>query len=167
MFEVLGTSRFSPMHITEAFSLSRQFNCPPPICEQMEYHMFVRDKMELQMLELFHKAGIGCITWSPQSLANDDGISHITRKPNTYLNKILDVKHTELSRLCDKLGCDLTQLSLGNHFFPIFLFQILIYKFSNTTAWCLQNENVNCILITATSVHELYQKMNSIKVGST
>ena len=76
--------------------------------------MFMRDKMELQMLELFHKSGIGCITWSPISLQNDEGISYITRKPNTYQNKILNSKHLELAKICDRLGCDLTQLSLGN-----------------------------------------------------
>ncbi|KAH7643933.1 aldo-keto reductase family 1-like protein [Dermatophagoides farinae] len=135
-----GTSRFSTMHIAEAFSISRQYNCPPPICEQMEYHMFSRDKMELQMLELFHKAGIGCITWSPISLQNDEGISHITRRQQ---NKENQLKFNELQKLCDKLQCDLTQLAL---------------------AWCLQNENVNCILVTATTVAELYQKLNSIKI---
>ncbi|XP_027204208.1 voltage-gated potassium channel subunit beta-2-like [Dermatophagoides pteronyssinus] len=135
-----GTSRFSTMHIAEAFSISRQFNCPPSICEQMEYHMFNRDKMELQMLELFHKAGIGCITWSPFSLQNDEGISHITRRQQNKEDKL---KFKELQKLCDKLDCDLTQLAL---------------------AWCLQNENVNCILVTATTVAELYQKLNSIKI---
>lgn len=97
------------MHIAEAFLTARQFNCPPPICEQMEYHMFTRDKMELQMLELFHKSGIGCITWSPISLQNDDGIHLIIRKQtNDYHHKL-----TELKKLCENLHCDLTQLSLG------------------------------------------------------
>lgn len=104
-----ATSRFSPMHIAEAFSIARHFNCPPPICEQMEYHMFTRDKMELQMLELFHKAGTGCITWSPISLQNDEGINFITRKQNKDTND----KIKELMKLCQKLHCDLTQLSLG------------------------------------------------------
>ncbi|KPM06505.1 aldo-keto reductase family 1-like protein [Sarcoptes scabiei] len=149
-----GTSRFSPMHIAEAFLTARQFNCPPPICEQMEYHMFTRDKMELQMLELFHKSGIGCITWSPISLQNDDGIHLIIRKQtNDYHHKL-----TELKKLCENLHCDLTQLSLEftkknpNPFYTLLI------------AWCLQNENVNCILITATSLHEFYLKLNSIKI---
>lgn len=159
-----GTSRFSPMHISEAFSISRKFNCPPPICEQMEYHMLFRDKMELQMLELFHKSGIGCIVWSPSSLQNDHGIQLITRKPNAYEAKsFLALKYPKLMKLCDRIGCDLVQLSLGKHW--------KIFRTSSTrslfpsTAWCLQNENVNCVLISATSLQELRNKLDSIKVS--
>lgn len=77
--------------------------------------MFVRDKMELQMLELFHKSGIGCITWSPISVQNDEGIRLITRRQTLWDSKYFhNSRCNELAKLCDKLGCDLTQLSLGN-----------------------------------------------------
>lgn len=45
-----GTSRWSPVHIMEAFTVARQFNLTPPTVEQMEYHMFTRDKMEVMIL---------------------------------------------------------------------------------------------------------------------
>lgn len=75
--------------------MARQFNQIPPICEQAEYHMFQREKVEVQLPELSHKigecfwlkidsfgnppsshlgalqltplldAGIGAMTWSP------------------------------------------------------------------------------------------------------
>ena len=41
----------------EAYSVARQFNLIPPIVEQAEYHLFQREKVELQMPELFHKIG--------------------------------------------------------------------------------------------------------------
>ena len=41
----------------EAYSVARQFNLTPPICEQAEYHMFQREKVEVQLPELFHKIG--------------------------------------------------------------------------------------------------------------
>nr|KAF6378518.1 potassium voltage-gated channel subfamily A regulatory beta subunit 2 [Myotis myotis] len=50
-----GTSRWSSMEIMEAYSVARQFNLIPPICEQAEYHMFQREKVEVQLPELFHK----------------------------------------------------------------------------------------------------------------
>lgn len=37
--------------------MARQFNLIPPICEQAEYHMFQREKVEVQLPELFHKIG--------------------------------------------------------------------------------------------------------------
>uniref|UniRef100_A0A8C5D2F2 NADP-dependent oxidoreductase domain-containing protein n=1 Tax=Gadus morhua TaxID=8049 RepID=A0A8C5D2F2_GADMO len=52
-----GTSRWSAMEIMEAYSVARQFNLIPPICEQAEYHMFQREKVEVQLPELYHKIG--------------------------------------------------------------------------------------------------------------
>lgn len=43
--------------LQEAYSVARQFNQIPPICEQAEYHMFQREKVEVQLPELFHKIG--------------------------------------------------------------------------------------------------------------
>lgn len=51
----------------EAYSVARQFNLIPPICEQAEYHMFQREKVEVQLPELFHKIGTaaGVLPWPP------------------------------------------------------------------------------------------------------
>lgn len=38
--------------------MARQFNLIPPIAEQAEYHLFQREKVELQMPELYHKIGM-------------------------------------------------------------------------------------------------------------
>jgi len=53
-----GTSRWSSTEIMEAYSVARQFNQIPPIAEQAEYHLFQREKVELQMPELYQKIGI-------------------------------------------------------------------------------------------------------------
>ncbi len=37
--------------------MARQFNLIPPVCEQAEYHLFQRDKVEMQLPELYHKIG--------------------------------------------------------------------------------------------------------------
>ncbi|GFS30413.1 hypothetical protein NPIL_620681, partial [Nephila pilipes] len=39
----------------EAYTVARQFNLIPPLVEQAEYHMFQREKVEIQLPELFHK----------------------------------------------------------------------------------------------------------------
>ncbi|KAJ8320522.1 hypothetical protein KUTeg_002109 [Tegillarca granosa] len=52
-----GTSRWSATEIMEAYSVARQFNLIPPVAEQAEYHLFQRDKVEMQMPELYHKIG--------------------------------------------------------------------------------------------------------------
>lgn len=40
--------------------MARQFNLIPPIAEQAEYNLFQREKVELQMPELYHKIGERC-----------------------------------------------------------------------------------------------------------
>ncbi|KAI1236047.1 hypothetical protein IHE44_0002142 [Lamprotornis superbus] len=51
--------------LQEAYSVARQFNMIPPVCEQAEYHLFQREKVEVQLPELYHKIGVGAMTWSP------------------------------------------------------------------------------------------------------
>ena len=38
--------------------MARQFNLIPPVCEQAEYHLFQREKVEVQLPELYHKIGM-------------------------------------------------------------------------------------------------------------
>lgn len=38
--------------------MARQFNLIPPVCEQAENHFFQREKVEMQLPELYHKIGL-------------------------------------------------------------------------------------------------------------
>lgn len=53
-------------------------------------------------------------------------------------------KIRELSTLAERLGCTLTQLAV---------------------AWCLKNESVQCLLLGATSVDQLYENLQSLQVS--
>ncbi|TRY56687.1 hypothetical protein DNTS_034243 [Danionella cerebrum] len=126
-----GTSRWSPMEIMEAYSVARQFNQIPPICEQSEYHMFQREKVEVQLPELFHKIGVGAMTWSPLACGiisgkYDSGVPPYSRaslKGYQWLkDKILSeegrrqqAKLKELQAISERLGCTLPQLAIGTH----------------------------------------------------
>ncbi|KAK6177597.1 hypothetical protein SNE40_015667 [Patella caerulea] len=153
-----GTSRWSPMEIMEAYSVARQFNLIPPIAEQAEYHLFQRDKVELQMPELFQKIGIGTITWSPLACGilsgkYEDGVPIYSRaalKGYGWLkDKILcedgrrqQTKLREVALIADKLGCSIAQLAI---------------------AWCLRNEAVHCVLIGASTVEQLYENIQALQ----
>lgn len=52
----------------EAYSVARQFNLIPPVCEQAEYHMFQREKVEVQLPELFHKIGVCMCVFAREAL---------------------------------------------------------------------------------------------------
>uniref|UniRef100_A0A8B9MKG1 Voltage-gated potassium channel subunit beta-2 n=1 Tax=Accipiter nisus TaxID=211598 RepID=A0A8B9MKG1_9AVES len=154
-----GTSRWSSMEIMEAYSVARQFNLIPPICEQAEYHMFQREKVEVQLPELFHKIGVGAMTWSPLACGivsgkYDGGIPPYSRaslKGYQWLkDKILSeegrrqqAKLKELQAIAERLGCTLPQLAI---------------------AWCLRNEGVSSVLLGASNADQLMENIGAIQV---
>uniref|UniRef100_A0A2K5YMF0 Voltage-gated potassium channel subunit beta-2 n=1 Tax=Mandrillus leucophaeus TaxID=9568 RepID=A0A2K5YMF0_MANLE len=155
-----GTSRWSSMEIMEAYSVARQFNLTPPICEQAEYHMFQREKVEVQLPELFHKIGVGAMTWSPLACGivsgkYDSGIPPYSRaslKGYQWLkDKILSeegrrqqAKLKELQAIAERLGCTLPQLAI---------------------AWCLRNEGVSSVLLGASNADQLMENIGAIQVS--
>ncbi|XP_004705523.1 voltage-gated potassium channel subunit beta-2 [Echinops telfairi] len=154
-----GTSRWSSMEIMEAYSVARQFNLTPPICEQAEYHLFQREKVEVQLPELFHKIGVGAMTWSPLACGiisgkYDSGIPPYSRaslKGYQWLkDKILSeegrrqqAKLKELQAIAERLGCTLPQLAI---------------------AWCLRNEGVSSVLLGASNADQLMENIGAIQV---
>jgi potassium voltage-gated channel Shaker-related subfamily A beta protein 2 len=118
------------MEIMEAYSVARQFNLIPPICEQAEYHLFARDEVELNLPDVNAKIGIGTMTWSPLACGiltgkYDDGVIPMHTRASLkgfgwlkdrILNeegrkKIAKVK--ELQLIAEKLNCTMAQLAIG------------------------------------------------------
>uniref|UniRef100_A0A8D1FT79 Voltage-gated potassium channel subunit beta-1 n=2 Tax=Sus scrofa TaxID=9823 RepID=A0A8D1FT79_PIG len=154
-----GTSRWSAMEIMEAYSVARQFNMIPPVCEQAEYHLFQREKVEVQLPELYHKIGVGAMTWSPLACGIISGkygngvpessraslkcyqwlkeriISEEGRKQQNKLKDLLPV--------AERLGCTLPQLAV---------------------AWCLRNEGVSSVLLGSSTPEQLIENLGAIQV---
>lgn len=147
------------MEIMEAYSVARQFNLIPPICEQAEYHLFQREEVEVNLPELHNKIGIGTISYGALACGiltgkYEDGIplhSRASLKGYSWLkDKILSedgrkqqLKIKELQSIADKLNCTLAQLCI---------------------AWCLKNDGVQCVLLGVTSVEQLYENLHSLNV---
>ncbi|XP_028282903.1 voltage-gated potassium channel subunit beta-2 isoform X1 [Parambassis ranga] len=154
-----GTSRWSAMEIMEAYSVARQFNLIPPVCEQAEYHFFQRDKVETQLPELYHKIGVGVVSWSPLACGiitgkYENGVPESSRaamKPYQWLrDKIISedgrkqqAKLKELAHIAEKLGCTLPQLAI---------------------AWCLRNEGVSSVLLGSSNPSQLTENLGAIQV---
>ncbi|RXM92696.1 Voltage-gated potassium channel subunit beta-2 [Acipenser ruthenus] len=155
------TKHQSAPQLAEAYSVARQFNQIPPICEQAEYHMFQREKVEVQLPELFHKIGVGAMTWSPLACGiisgkYDSGVPPYSRaslKGYQWLkDKILSeegrrqqAKLKELQAIAERLGCTLPQLAIG-------------------TPWCLRNEGVSSVLLGASNTEQLMENIGAIQV---
>lgn len=165
-----GTSRWNPIEIMEAYTVARQCQLVPPVAEQTEYHMFHRDKVELQLPELCQKIGIGTMSWSPQAFGVltgkfDEGVNLLSRGSfRQYISAVTDKvdrpekamceeyggriprhqsKLQELSYIADRLGCTCSQL---------------------TIAWCMKCEHVHTVLVGASSVDQLYDHLGAVQV---
>uniref|UniRef100_A0A8C7UX77 Potassium voltage-gated channel, shaker-related subfamily, beta member 1 b n=1 Tax=Oncorhynchus mykiss TaxID=8022 RepID=A0A8C7UX77_ONCMY len=155
-----GTSRWSAMEIMEAYSVARQFNLIPPVCEQAEYNFFQRDKVETQLPELYHK--IGNQYSMPQKVNScgiitgkyENGIPECSRasmKPYAWLKEKIvsedgrkqQAKLKELTTISEKLGCTLPQLAI---------------------AWCLRNEGVSSVLLGTSSPIQLAENLRAMEV---
>ncbi|ROI15553.1 Voltage-gated potassium channel subunit beta-2 [Anabarilius grahami] len=181
-----GTSRWSPMEIMEAYSVARQFNQIPPICEQSEYHMFQREKVEVQLPELFHKIGVGAMTWSPLACGiisgkYDSGVPAYSRaslKGYQWLkDKILSeegrrqqAKLKELQAIAERLGCTLPQLAIDITPLPVKKrscssdFERSVCPGAGSHAWCLRNEGVSSVLLGASNTDQLMENIGAIQV---
>uniref|UniRef100_H2SZI8 Potassium voltage-gated channel subfamily A regulatory beta subunit 1 n=1 Tax=Takifugu rubripes TaxID=31033 RepID=H2SZI8_TAKRU len=154
-----GTSRWTAMEIMEAYSVARQFNLIPPVCEQAEYHLFQREKVEIQLPELYHKIGVGAMTWSPLACGiitgkYENGIPESSRasmKSYQWLKEKIvsedgrkqQAKLKELNHITEKLGCTLPQLAV---------------------AWCLRNEGVSSVLLGTSNPEQLTENLGAIQV---
>uniref|UniRef100_A0A8C5C425 Voltage-gated potassium channel subunit beta-1 n=1 Tax=Gadus morhua TaxID=8049 RepID=A0A8C5C425_GADMO len=153
-----GTSRWTAMEIMEAYSVARQFNLIPPVCEQAEYHLFQREKVEVQLPELYHKIGVGAMTWSPLACGiisgkYENGIPETSRasmKSYQWLKEKIvsedgrkqQAKLKELGHIAEKLGCTLPQLAV---------------------AWCLRNEGVSSVLLGTSNPQQLTENLGAIQ----
>ncbi|XP_024250344.1 voltage-gated potassium channel subunit beta-2 isoform X1 [Oncorhynchus tshawytscha] len=156
-----GTSRWSPMEIMEAYSVARQFNLIPPVCEQAEYHYFKRDKVEVQLPELYHKIGVGAMTWSPLacglitgkynegvpdiSRANIKGYQWLKERVNSEEGRKQLAKIKELRLMADRLGCTSAQLAI---------------------AWCLRSEGVSSVLLGVSNTDQLMENLGALRLIS-
>ncbi|XP_077401752.1 voltage-gated potassium channel subunit beta-2-like isoform X2 [Vanacampus margaritifer] len=156
-----GTSRWNAVEIMEAYSIARQFNLVPPVCEQAEYHYFQRDKVELHLPELYHKIGIGSMTWSPLACGMltgkyNSGVPQNSRaamKGHGWLRERLYSdegkqqlsKVKELHLLADRLECTPAQLAI---------------------AWCLRSEGISSVLLGVSNTEQLMENLSSIQVLS-
>ncbi|XP_044039990.1 voltage-gated potassium channel subunit beta-3-like isoform X5 [Siniperca chuatsi] len=156
-----GTSRWNAVEIMEAYSVARQFNLVPPVCEQAEYHYFQRDKVELHLPELYHKIGVGAMTWSPLACGlltgkYNEGVPESSRaamKGYAWLKERLCSdegkkqlsKIKELHLLADRLKCTAAQLAI---------------------AWCLRSEGVSSVLLGVSNTEQLLENLGAITVLS-
>jgi voltage-dependent potassium channel beta subunit len=156
-----GTSEWSAQQIMEAYGLARQYHLTPPTMEQPQYHMFHRERFEVEYARLYSEIGLGTTIWSPlasglltgkyndgipaDSRANLEGYEWLRRRfmgPEAQ-QQIAVVR--ELTSLAEELGTSMPRLAL---------------------AWCLKNPNVSTVITGASRIEQVHDNLGAIDVVS-
>lgn len=152
-----GTSEWSAQQIMEAYGIARQYSLTPPTMEQPQYHMFHRERVEIEYHRLYQEIGLGTTIWSPlasglltgkynegipdDSRANIAGFEWLKERfrSDEYQQYIEKIKR--LSAVVEDLGTNMPRLAL---------------------AWCLKNPNVSTVITGASRVEQVVDNLKSL-----
>ncbi|KAJ7147576.1 NADP-dependent oxidoreductase domain-containing protein [Mycena crocata] len=155
-----GTSEWSAHEIEEAHHIATKLNLIAPIAEQMQHNMFHRERPEKEYAPLYKKYGYGTTVWSPLASGlltgkYNDGIPEDSRfaRENMFKGRAQTLatseglaqieKVKELTKIATSLGSTPTALAL---------------------AWLAKNKNTSTVILGVTSVPQLLQNLEALKV---
>ncbi len=152
-----GTSEWSAAQIMEAHGIARELGLIPPTMEQPQYHMFHRERVEVEYARLYQEIGMGTTIWSPLASglltgkynaempkgtrATLEGYEWLSKRftDETAVQQITKVG--ELIPIAEEIGCTMAQLAL---------------------AWTLKNPNVSTTITGASRVEQVVENMKAI-----
>ena len=152
-----GTSEWSAQQLMEAHSVARQYNLIPPTMEQPQYHMFHRQRFEVEYGRLYETIGLGTTIWSPLASGlltgkYNNGIpedSRVNLPGYEWLRKMFESEEgqkrlqsvKELVPIAEELNTTMPRLAL---------------------AWCLKNPNVSTVITGASKVSQVEENMKAM-----
>jgi len=154
-----GTSEWSATEIMEAYAVARREHLIPPLMEQPQYHMFHRERFEVEYGPLYEEIGLGTTIWSPlasglltgkynQGMPDDTRASlegyEWLRKRFEDDDAIKNIQKVgQMMSIADELDCSMAQLAL---------------------AWTLKNPNVSTTITGASRPEQVVENMKAIDV---
>lgn len=154
-----GTSEWSAEQIELAQETARKLNCIPPIVEQPQYNLLVRNRVEKEYAPLYEKYGMGLTTFSPlasgllsgkylEGIPSDSRLARyeFLRKRFEETGLLSEKTFSKLLKLRDlakELGCTLAQLAI---------------------AWILKNKNVSSVILGVSRLEQFDENVKAIEV---
>ena len=122
-----GTSMWPAADIRAAWDIAERHHLHKPVVEQPQYHLFAREKVEVEYARLYDDIGLGLTTWSPLAsgllMGKYDGGSAPEGSRATLSNyaflkdRLLDQRRNaqvrQLAEVARDLGCTTAQLALA------------------------------------------------------
>ncbi|MBE9524374.1 MAG: aldo/keto reductase [Chloroflexi bacterium] len=154
-----GTSEWSAQEIMKAYGIARQEHLIPPLMEQPQYHMFHRERVEVEYDHLYDEIGLGTTIWSPLASglltgkynrekpegtrASLDGYEWLRSRFEDAEAQLQIQKISKLIPIAEELGCSMAQLAL---------------------AWTLINPNISTTITGASRVEQVVENMKAIDI---
>jgi voltage-dependent potassium channel beta subunit len=153
-----GCSEWSAREIAEAAGIAARLGLVGPLCEQPEYNIFARQRVEVEYAPLYAATGLGLTTWSPLAsgvlTGKYSGLkvpagSRLALESYQFLTAA-KIKGDEawqvaaadaLAPVAADVGCSLAQLAI---------------------AWVLKNPRVSTCILGATSVAQLQENLRAL-----
>jgi len=153
-----GTSEWSAQEITEACRVADTCGLFRPLCEQPQYHIFHRHRLEIEYEPLYKEFGLGTATWSPlawgiltgkysgKSIPDGSRLSlskYSSLRQRVFHERAWQLEITDsLKPIAEELGCTLAQLAI---------------------AWCASNPKVSTVITGATKLEQLEENFRAIQ----
>lgn len=154
-----GTSEWSAEQIELAQETARKLNCIPPVVEQPQYNLLVRNRVEKEYAPLYEKYGMGLTTFSPlaSGLLSGKYLEDIPPDSRLARYEFLKKRFEETGLLSEKtfskllklrdlakeLGCTLAQLAI---------------------AWILKNRNVSSVILGVSKLEQFDENIKAIEI---
>ncbi len=154
-----GTSEWSAQEIMKAYGIARQEHLIPPLMEQPQYHMFHRERVEVEYDHLYEEIGLGTTIWSPLASGLLTGKYNLAKPKDTRASlegyewlrshfeddeaQLHIQKIAKLISLAEELDCSMAQLAL---------------------AWTLINPNISSTITGASKVEQVVENMKAMDV---
>ncbi|KAK5208385.1 hypothetical protein LTS13_006393 [Exophiala xenobiotica] len=159
-----GTSEWSAQEIESAHNVARTFGLIAPICDQPQYNMFTRDRVEQEYRPLYQSYGYGLTVWSPLASGilsgkyNDFKVpegSRLAIKEDPFMVAFKEKLSTPEGReqiekvkkageIAKMLGCTMSQLAI---------------------AWCLKNTSVSSVITGASKPSQIAENVKAVQVA--
>ena len=155
-----GTSEWSAEEIRQAHEVAYRLNLIPPTMEQPQYHMFHRERVEVEYEPLYRDFQLGTTIWSPLASGlltgkYNEGIPEGSRgslEKYQWLRSRFEseeaeaqiAKVRELTPIAEELGCTMAQLAI---------------------AWCVKNPNVSTVITGASRPEQVEENMKALDVA--
>ncbi|TMW58883.1 hypothetical protein Poli38472_007028 [Pythium oligandrum] len=150
-----GTSEWLASEILEACEIADRLGLIRPVCDQPQYNLLERSKVDNDFLPLFKKYGLGLTTYSPlqfglltgkyaNGIPEDARLNtdyHFGLFADSFDKKVKQVE--QLRPIAEELGCTLAQLAL---------------------AWVTSNPKVSTLLLGASSIKQLEENLKALDV---